>query len=202
MNRSLLNLRVTIPQKYNDRIEFASGVTIFLDTHFNPEEKVALSGVVTYVPANGELAKSGIKKGDTVYFDYRVVSDGDMLPGYGRSHTNEIDINGSKEWFVGSYHLLGVKDGESIKPFGKYVFAKPTVTAAAFVSSIIIAPDCLKDTVNNDKVNVIAVSDKVETVQNSDTVWIRSDLAQKYNFSGVLNDTTLVISADYIIAKD
>lgn len=212
-NRSIHSLRVYIPNKYNDRIQFESGVTLFLDTYFNPEEKASLSGIVTFVPKSGELSKAGIKVGDEIFFDYRVVSDGDMLPGYGRTHKNEITINDRSEFFVSDYHIVGIKRGEEIIPYKGYVFTKPSQVKAK--SKIIIPAQgtSIDDVVwslgeqapedeSVHRVEVVSVPEYAANISKGDIVWVRGELTNRCSFLGNPNDEIHVIHSNYLIAKE
>lgn len=72
-------LLVEIKAKYEDEINFASGVKLYVDPSFNPNFHATVSGIVHSVPRSLRYANAGIEKiirpGDEVLFSYKTVGD-------------------------------------------------------------------------------------------------------------------------------
>jgi hypothetical protein len=72
-------LLVEIKAKYEDEIQFASGVKLYVDPSFNPNFHATSEGIVHSVPRSLRHANAGIdaiiKPGDVVLFSYKTVGD-------------------------------------------------------------------------------------------------------------------------------
>lgn len=66
-------LLVTIASKFKEEVVTESGLVLYQDVSFHPEQHATLEGVVYSVPER--LRKHGIQEGDKVYFSYLVVFD-------------------------------------------------------------------------------------------------------------------------------
>ena len=70
--KAIKNLLVSIPTAFQEEIIMGSGIKLYFDPSYNPENNVTVSGTAEEVPLH--LANK-IKKGDTIFFSFKVVSD-------------------------------------------------------------------------------------------------------------------------------
>lgn len=127
---------VTIEKKFQDEIETKSGITLFKDTTFSPEENVTNFGTVVGIPevvdrkTIGPDFKHNVQLGDKLYFHYNTILDSDNL----------IIHEGEEYWTVDYWAAIArVRDGV-IEPVGSYILIEPQ-EQEVLKSSLIIIPD-------------------------------------------------------------
>lgn len=73
------NILVEITKRYEDELQFASGVKLYVDPRFNPNFHATSEGIVHSVPATLTYSNKDIKQiirpGDEVLFSYKTVGD-------------------------------------------------------------------------------------------------------------------------------
>jgi hypothetical protein len=124
---------VEIEGKFQERIDTKSGVLLFRDTTFHPEEYATITGRIVSVPTRitpaidtKHLVIEG-DVGDQVIFSYAVIMDWDRHADRSAEHRNEVWIDGKTYWKVHVRWILGFIsqiDG-TIKPAAGYVYMQP-----------------------------------------------------------------------------
>lgn len=128
---------VTIEKKFNDEIETKSGIKFYLDTTYNLEQHVNISGKVVSVPRRkptsflGEEFYDTVKVGDKLYFNYITLLD----------ENNLIEHEGEEYWLVEPEMAFATVRGKKIYAVGSHVLIKPIVEE---VKSTLIIPEYLK----------------------------------------------------------
>lgn len=79
MIKPINKILVSIPSAFSDEISTPSGIKLYLDSSYNKEWNVSVTGTITHMPdhyddAFADVAK-GLKVGDTIAFSFRVVAD-------------------------------------------------------------------------------------------------------------------------------
>lgn len=124
---------VQIEKRFQDEIVTDSGLRLYKDTSFKPEENSTIEGVVTHIPLKVTKQPDfyhNVQVGDKLYFHYNVVMD----------ESNCIVVDGEQYWMVEYFHAIA-RVREDVKPVGEYVLVKPIQEE---VNSTIVLPDHLK----------------------------------------------------------
>jgi len=125
---------VKIEKRFNDEIKTESGITLYKDTSFKPEENSTIEGVVVSAPDSINGVSDGfcwdVKEGDKLYFHYGVTID----------ESNSFTENGETFWNIEPYNAIArVRDGR-LKPVGHYILVRPSEKKKP-ESSILFIPD-------------------------------------------------------------
>lgn len=192
----LYQYRVGIESRYQQTITFDSGVKLFQDVWIEHQEKATLAGTVSYVPPTDKL---GAKEGDTMYFRYDVVAEGDAINGE-RQHFNEIMLpGGKKEWFVAGYQVVALdKGGTLIVPEGLLI-AKQT-QEETFTSSILVVPEQFATKKSETILEVLHTSAGSE-YKPGEKILVIPELVQHYNLKSHYGDDICLVKEKYIIGK-
>jgi hypothetical protein len=125
---------IQVESHFNDVLRFKSGVQLFIDTKFNPQEKVSLLGRVVSVPLS-HRAVPGVdgtgygtaSPGDTVMIRYDVLARTRDQPDRDTPrYRNELNISGEQFWFCYPDQVFAVQRGEGCwEMIGDYVMISP-----------------------------------------------------------------------------
>lgn len=194
-----------------DTINFDSGVQLYKDTRINMHEHVNLTGTCTFTPTKNHF---GIEKGDKLFFRYDVVFEGDFMPDTGsRVYDNLLIMpDGSWEWVVQPYALIGYERNGKLTLVNDLVIAKPTKKESDWKSQSIIKlyDDTEIDgkkfhadfTYQNseDIVEIIQDNGKLNLQPGDKCLALRAYI-QHYNFTSTYGHDVLIIPSKYLIAK-
>lgn len=117
---------VKIDKKFEDEIKTESGLVLYKDTTFKPEENSATRGVVVSAPdtifnVGGVKGVYDVREGDILYFHYGVVLD-------------DYNDLGDNLWAVDAFNAIARSRSETIlevftqtevKPCGEYILIRP-----------------------------------------------------------------------------
>jgi co-chaperonin GroES (HSP10) len=199
---------VDIEKKFQDVVDTASGVLLYRDTTYHPEEHVTITGRIVSVPAKitpaidtGHLVIQG-DVGDQVIFSYAVIMDWERYTDRSAEHHNEIVIDGKSYWKVHARWILGfIRDGV-IKPAAGYVYMQP-LHEEKEEKGIIIIPDSMQGREMKGISKVIHIGQPAKNakpvdVSEGDEVIYEPRFVQHYEIGG---RKWLVLEQDRIIAK-
>src|SRR5688572_12239501 len=104
---------VEIDSKFQDIVHTDSGVLLYRDTTFHPEQHATITGRIVSVPGRikqaidtDHLVIEG-KPGDQAIFSYLVITDWNRHPDRSADHHNEVTIAGKTYWKVHARWILG-----------------------------------------------------------------------------------------------
>lgn len=124
----LNNVLVTIKNKFYDCIEFASGVKLYKDTGYHPEESAMLEAVVVSVPravqdrADYEGMTTPMKPGDRILMRYDVVYSYIDQPDRDTPiYKNVLLFRGEEFWKVDIQKVFAIVLGHDIFMINGYV---------------------------------------------------------------------------------
>lgn len=124
----LNNILVTIPNKFYDTIEFDSGVKLYKDTGYHPEESAMLEAVVVSIPraiqgrADYEGMTTPMKPGDRILMRYDVVYSYINQPENDTPiYKNVLLYNGEEYWKVDIQKIFGLILDDEIFMINGYV---------------------------------------------------------------------------------
>ena len=129
---------VNIDKPYMDEVPTASGIKLYRDITFHPENYAQTHGVVATVPLKNDL---DVKQGDEIYFSYQVVEDKIQRDRDTDVHKNMIFYNGTKSWMVDTSLVYFRVRNDQIGMLNKYALVDLVEIEQ---KSTIIIPDYLK----------------------------------------------------------
>lgn len=131
---------VLIEKPYMDEVPTESGIKLYRDTLFHPENYAQTNGVVTSVPRYLK-EDMDITNGDTIYFSYQVVEDKEQRERDTDVHKNLLFYNGKKSWLVDGQLIYFRVRNDELKMLNGYVLLD---IIEEEVKSTLIIPDYLK----------------------------------------------------------
>jgi co-chaperonin GroES (HSP10) len=150
---------VKIDKRFQNEIETESGLRLYKDTSFRPEENSTIVGDVVAVPDKYDRAmgsdqfKANVIAGDKLYFNFLVTVD----------EENRIEVDGEEYWMVDYFNAIAlVRDGGLI-PVGDYILIEPIDEK---IESTLIIPDTVDREGNRGR--VVASND--ESIPNGSLV--------------------------------
>jgi co-chaperonin GroES (HSP10) len=136
--RSPFKFIVDIEKPYMDEAPTESGIKLYRDTTFHPENYAQTHGVVTSLPLKNDL---DVQKGDQIYFSYQVVEDKIQRDRDTDVHKNLIFYKGQKSWLVDTTLIYFRVRNDQIGMLNKYALVD--LMEEEQTSSLIV-PDYLK----------------------------------------------------------
>lgn len=112
---------VKIEKRFNDEIVTESGLKLYYDHTYSPEENSTIVGEVVAVPAKYDRNNYGpdfqfnVKAGDKLYFHFNIVQD----------EANMIEVDGQQLWMVDYFDAIALVRDASIIPVGSYILIDP-----------------------------------------------------------------------------
>jgi len=186
-------LIVTIDKKFNDEITLSSGIKLYQDTSFHPEQHVTTTGKVVAVPLslNDRTENKGaileVQVGDEVSFDYTIVFDVDDSG----NHKNMIWHEGEEYWFVEHSQVFCVKRGDQVIPIGSNVIIDQIEQPAEekFAGSIFFKPESSQQTIAKGTgilrhIGTPLTHEPVLDVCPGDVVYFKPEIAAVYELYG------------------
>lgn len=205
------NVIVQLLKKHQDEILFDSGIKLYQDTSFHPEEHVTLHGTVVSVP-NKILQRPdyqgyqiSVKKGDEILFRYDVVfsyakqADRDT-PVY----KNLLYYDFQEYWLCDLQKIFAVKTGDHYSMQNGYVLLTPIIeTKNDTYSDLIIRPESAKTVFRKDKAIIKYIGDPLThqprlSVQPGDTVYFDAQYVQEYRIG---TEVFFILKQSHLLAK-
>ena len=190
LRTSYNRLVIEVEKQFEDLLTYLSGVKLYIDTRFNPEEKVALTGKVHSVPISmrdvpgaAGLNFGSIEVGDTVMLRYDVLSatrdqpDRDSV-----RYRNEIWVDGKQFWFADVEQVFAVLRGDDWETINDYVILEKLIVDRGlyYDKTKIIRPESYQKAEQKNLGCVIASA----RIPVGTAVWFDQRLAQKYSLNG------------------
>lgn len=136
---------VTIDKRFQDEVVTESGLKLYKDSSFKPEENSTTVGVVAAIPVKHDTAnfppdfQFNVKHGDKLYFNFNITID----------PTNCVEIDGEEFWMVDYFEAIAlVRDGQ-IHPVGSYLLVEPMEEK---IETTLIVPEMVNKEGNRGKV--------------------------------------------------
>lgn len=161
------NLIVTIPAKFYDQITFESGVTLYKDTGFHPEESAMLAARVISVPRtilkreDYKGMRCDIKPGDTILMRYDVVFSYKNQPDRDTPiYKNMLYYQGQEYWLCDIQKVFAVIKSNEPTTYlmqNGYVMCDKTIENRGDQSSLIVTPEGMRNVERKDRLLVSAI---------------------------------------------
>lgn len=205
----LNNLYVTIEKKFYDTVTFASGIVLYKDTTFHPEEAAMLIAKVISVPKaiqqrydyNG--MQCIIKPGDTVLMRYDVVfSYVDQPERDTPIYKNVLLYNGVEYWKVDLQKVFAIQRGADWEMINGYVLCEPYNETVSF-GKLLLVPAGYQTVQRNHTMKVRYINTPLTTapvlpVLPDDLIHVVPDVAQLYEID---QKPFYIIKQSHILAK-
>lgn len=126
---------VQIEKKFQDEIETDSGIKLFKDTTWKPEENSTTYGTVVAIPLHVDHVhvdpdfQHNVLVGDKLYFNFNVVLDPDNL----------IEHEGEEYWIVDYWNAIAIVRDGVVLPVGSHILIDPIEEETT--SEFIIIPE-------------------------------------------------------------
>lgn len=192
-----------------ETVNFKSGVQLYKDTRLNMHDHVSLVGTVTHVPA---INPFNIQVGDKAFFRYDVVFEGDFVNNT-RTYENLLIMpDGSEEWVLHPYAIIGYERDGKLTLVNNLVMAKTTTRETDWKSDLIFKNTSEVEIDGKKFFGDYSVSqseDVVEVLQNDTALPIKKgdkcyalrSYIQHYNFNSTHGEDVLIIPSQYLIAR-
>lgn len=140
MQAPLNNFTVYFADSFQDEVETKSGVKLYRDTSFNPENFAQTNGVVTAVPRHNNIDMD-VQVGDQVFFSYQVVMDLQQRDRDTPVYKNMLFYKGHKYWVVNNQLIYFRVRNDKIRMLNNYILLD---IIEEEIRSTIIIPEHLK----------------------------------------------------------
>lgn len=194
-------LIVRIQNKYIDKITTASGVILYLDTTFHPENQAMIEAEVIAIPESimtraDYVAYTELPAvGDTILMRYDVVYAYRNQPDRATPiYKNMLWLRGDEYWMCDIQKVFAVKTADGYRMLNGYVFCD-MVTEDRFENSIIETPLSVRTKVLDDKMIVRHIGPG--EVQTGETIYCQPRVAQHYALN---TDHFFIIKQSHILA--
>lgn len=199
---------VTMDKAFEDEIVTESGIKFYKDTTYNAEWSTTCIGKVVSAPAiiskRPDLRglSNEVNDGDTIFFSYMVVFDGDYRDRDTFYHENLFYHEGKMYWKVDYVHYLGkVVDGQ-IVPAQGFVFLEEIEPEPP--KTMLILPDMVQKSKPKGKAKVTAVGKNKNgepelSLEAGEIVRFNDRYACRYE---VLGKKFIVMPQTYLMAKE
>ena len=136
---------VSIEKRFNDEVVTESGLKLYKDSSFKPEENSTTVGLVEAIPAKHDTKnflpdfQFNVKEGDRLYFNFNITID----------PANCVEVDGKEYWMVDYFDAIAlVRDGQ-IHPVGSYLLVEPIEEE---IETTLIIPETFSKEGNRGKV--------------------------------------------------
>lgn len=181
---------VQFDKAYMDEVETKSGIKLYRDTTFHPENHAQTNGMITNVPKYLE-DDMDITEGDQIYFSYQVVEDKEQRDRDSDVHKNLLFYNQQKSWIVDKDLIYFRVRGDEIKMVNGYALLN---LIEEEVKSTLIIPDYLKKTKLVGQARIICS----ETLSRGETVFFDKRFIETYELFG---SEYYILNEDRILAR-
>ena len=203
------NLYVTIEKKFYDTVTFASGIVLYKDTTFHPEESVMLIAKVISVPKaiqqryDYDGMQCIIKPGDTILMRYDVVFCYVDQPERDTPiYKNVLLYNGVEYWKVDIQKVFAIQRGVDWEMVNGYALCEPYNETISF-GKLLVVPENYRTIQRNNTMKVKYINAPLTTapvlpVLPNDLIHVVPDVAQLYEIDG---HPLYIIKQSHILAK-
>lgn len=178
---------VQIEKKFQDTISFASGVTLYQDTTFHPEQHAMLKAKVISVPrsilqrADYDGYNELPSPGDTILMRYDVVYSYRNQPDRDTPiYKNILHVRGEEYWLADILQVFAVETQEGYRMLNGYVFCD-LLAEKREAPEWLTLPMYMTAEVRNDKMRVRHINHP--TVTPGDTIYCTPNVAQRYSIN-------------------
>lgn len=178
------NIIIQLEKKYDEEFVFESGLKLYKDINFHPEESVMLIGTVVSIP------RSIIKRvdyegyndlpevGDKVLIRYDVVFAYTNQPDRDTPiYKNLFVYEGVEYWMVDIMQVFAVQQGEDYKMLNGYIMCNP-VSEERSLGKLLITPDYMREEIRRDRYRV--KYSPLGAVQAGELIYCTPNVAQQY----------------------
>lgn len=164
---------VTIAQKFYDKIEYESGITLYHDTTYHPEEHAMLEGTVVSLP-DGIIEREDYKgftldlePGDQILMRYDVVFAFTDQPDRSTAvYKNLLFWEGQEIWQVDIQKIFAVVRKDAIRMLNGYVLCELYIEH--HTDGILIIPEAYRDVPKNSQVFIRAIGPRLPAIRTMD----------------------------------
>jgi len=200
----------TLDRKFYDTVEFTSGVTLFKDTGFHPEESTMLEATVVSVPKaimqrpdyNGMTLP--IKTGDRILIRYDVVYSYKHQPERDTPvYKNVLLYGGVEYWKVDIQKIFGVIVDGGIRMLNGYAYCEAVPEERADYG-LLVRPEHLRREERRDKLRIKYIGEPLIGqpslfLSPGDIVYTAPGMAQSYEINV---QKFFIIKQSHIVAKE
>lgn len=199
---------VTIEKKFYDVVNSESGVMLYKDTTFHPEEAAMIIGKVVSVPKtiqkrlDYEGVTCPVRPGDTILMRYDVVSSYKDQPDRSTpTYKNVLLYKGVEYWRVNILQVFAILTGSKWKMINGYVLCNPMKKINDFGSTLIV-PDSYRESLCNDTMKVRYIGETLTTEQPlpiyaGKEIHVKPKVAQHYELPN--GDSFYIIKQSHIL---
>lgn len=189
----LHNYTVSIDKAFMDEVKTTSGVRLYRDTTFNPEQYAQTNGTVMALPRYSKQDLD-VKIGDQVFFSFMVVMDWEQRERDTPVHRNLIFYNQEKHWRVDASQIYFRVRNDEIEMMNGYLLMNILEEPAA--SSKLIVPEYLKKQKMTGRAQVIKSGNPA--VSTNDIVYFDHRFVETYELWG---KEYFILKSERILAK-
>lgn len=171
---------IALDSPFDDKIVTKSGVELYRDVTYSPENYAATNGTITAVP-RFNYNKMGAKVGDQLFFSYQVIMDLEQRDRDTPVHKNMIFYKGKKHWLVNNELVYFFVRDDKIYMQNGFVLLNPVETPD--IKSNLIIPDYLKKKKYVGRAQIIMSEDKSISNTN-DIVYYDKRFVETYELWG------------------
>jgi len=196
----LNNLFVTIEKKFYDTVSFESGITLYKDTTFHPEESAMIIGKVVSVP-NGiqqrpdyEGFQCRMEPGDIILMRYDVVFCYIDQPDRDTPiYKNVLLYNGAEYWRVNIQQVFAIQRGNGWEMVNGYVMGDNINVERR---GAIFVPEVFQASEYNHTMRVRHIGPAA--VVPGDIIHVMPNVAQRYELDA---DVFYIIKQSHVLGK-
>ena len=175
----LNHFTIALDSPFDDEIVTKSGVKLYRDVTYNPENYATTNGIVTAVP-RFDYNKTDVKVGDQLFFSYQVIMDLEQRDRDTPVHKNMIFYKGEKHWLVNNELVYFFVRDDKIHMQNGFVLLNPIEEE---IKSMLIIPEYLKKKKYVGKAQVINSANK-DISNVNDIVYYDKRFVETYELWG------------------
>jgi len=194
---------ISIAQKFYETITFKSGVTLYKDTTFHPEESAMLVGkvvgkclsIIQRADYEGYTELPAV--GETILMRYDVVySYKDQPERNTPIYDNMIRRDGEEYWKCDIQKVFAVKTPEGYRMLNGYIFCD-LIEEERSIGDLLVLPEHFRTQIRKDKMRV-RYSEHPEA-KPGDVIYCTPNVAQLYQID---TEQFYIIKASHLLAAD
>lgn len=179
MRAPINNYTVKFESEYADEVVTESGIKLYRDTSFNPENFAQTNGTVTATPRYNSIPMD-IVPGDQVYFSYQVVMDVVQRDRDTPIHKNMLFYKGQKHWVVNNELIYFRTRSNAVAMLNGYMLLD---VIEEEIKSTLIIPEYLKKQKLIGSARIIFTGDEAIASKN-DVVFYDKRFVEVYELWG------------------
>lgn len=201
---------VKLNKKFYDTIQYESGVVLYKDTTYHPEESAMLEAEVYATPmsmikrADYEGMRIDVRPGDKILVRYDVVFSYKNQPDRDTPvYKNVLLFRGDEYWKVDMQQIFGKKRGYDYEMLNGYVYCEP-VQELLPDHQWLARPLHFQTRMRNDRMRVKYIGLSLEhlpelSVLPGDIIYVHTGLAQRYEING---KPFFIVKQSHILGKE